>query len=189
MERRDGMGKNDAKCLWATCGTPIGELTMASDGESLVGLWIEGQRYHGGPARGLPEAADGMPLFRDVTSWLNAYFAGKRPSVPDLPLAPCGSDFRQAVWGVLREIPYGETVTYGQIARLLEEAGGKASARAVGGAVGHNPISVIIPCHRVIGAGGNLTGYAGGIKVKSRLLALEGVDLSSLYFPKRGTAL
>ena len=139
----------------------------------------------------LDEAAverDDLPVFRQAAAWLDAYFA-KQP-LPDLPpLAPKGSDFRQAVWKLLLEIPYGQVTTYGALAQILRNRGISAAAQAVGGAVGHNPISILIPCHRVVGADGSLTGYAGGVEKKRFLLALEGVDMTNLYMPKRGTAL
>ena len=139
----------------------------------------------------LDEAAverDDLPVFRQAAAWLDAYFA-KQP-LPDLPpLAPRGSDFRQAVWRLLLEIPYGQVTTYGALAQILRDRGISAAAQAVGGAVGHNPISILIPCHRVVGADGSLTGYAGGVEKKRFLLALEGVDMTNLYMPKRGTAL
>ncbi|WP_295925618.1 methylated-DNA--[protein]-cysteine S-methyltransferase, partial [uncultured Akkermansia sp.] len=123
--------------------------------------------------------------------WLDRYFAGGRAPIAQLPLAPVGGEFRQAVWKILCGIPYGEVTTYGEIARKMAARGNRRSmsAQAVGGAVGHNPISIIIPCHRVVGTGGSLTGYAGGIAAKIRLLELEGVDMSRLFMPKRGTAL
>ena len=139
----------------------------------------------------LDEAAverDDLPVFRQAAAWLDAYFA-KQP-LPDLPpLAPRGSDFRQVVWRLLLEIPYGQVTTYGALAQILRDRGISAAAQAVGGAVGHNPISILIPCHRVVGADGSLTGYAGGVEKKRFLLALEGVDMTNLYMPKRGTAL
>jgi methylated-DNA-[protein]-cysteine S-methyltransferase len=130
-------------------------------------------------------------VFRETRSWLDGYFAGKKPSAFALPPAPFGSAFRQEVWRILRAIPYGEILTYGGIAKMAAEKMGRArmSAQAVGGAVGHNPISIIIPCHRVVGANGSLTGYAGGLETKLRLLELEGVATSSLFIPKNGTAL
>ena len=169
----------------------IGPITLASDGESIVGLWLDGQKYHSSTINGEVTTKDDMPVFIKTKEWLDKYFAGKNPSVDELPLAPCGSDFRKAVWDILREIPYGECITYGEIAkRIAAETGQKTmSAQAVGGAVGHNPISIIIPCHRVIGANGSLTGYAGGIDKKITLLELEDVDLSRLTIPTRGTAL
>lgn len=151
--------------------SPVGELTLASDGESLTGLWIAGKKYH---SVGLsPDAVEAqLPVFAAAAEWLGRYFAGERPEPGKLPLAPRGSGFRMSVWRRLLEIPCGSVTTYGEIARDLG-----ASARAVGGAVGHNPISIIIPCHRVVGAGGALTGYAAGLDVKRRLLELEGVRL------------
>lgn len=151
--------------------SPLGELTLSSDGRALTGLWIEGQKYH---SAGLgPETCEAaLPVFAAAEEWLLRYFAGERPVPGELALAPGGSEFRHRVWRLLAEIPYGSLMTYGEIARRLG-----ASARAVGGAVGHNPISVIIPCHRVVGAGGALTGYAAGIETKLRLLRHEGVKL------------
>ena len=151
--------------------SPVGELTLASDGENLTGLWIAGQKYH---SAGLsPDAVEAeKPVFAASAAWLERYFAGERPEPGELPLAPAGSEFRRSVWRRLLEIPSGTVTTYGEIAHSLG-----AAARAVGGAVGHNPISIIIPCHRVVGAGGALTGYAAGLDVKRRLLGLEGVRL------------
>lgn len=128
------------------------------------------------------------PVFQEGKDWLEAYFAGERPDASQLALAPAGSPFRQAVWRMLREIPYGATTTYGEIARKMAALTGKPgmAAQAVGGAVGHNPISLIIPCHRVIGAGGSLTGYAGGLAQKVWLLRHEGVDLGGMTWPGVG---
>lgn len=169
--------------------SPLGTLTIASDGAAICGLWLDGQKYHGDTLPEAPIPADDAAGFDAMRAWLDAYFAGERPSVRDVPLAPIGGDFRQAVWRILLEIPYGQTTTYGEIARQLKAERGKASALAVGGAVGHNPISIIIPCHRVVGADGSLTGYAGGIARKTWLLQHEGADMTRLYAPKRGTAL
>jgi methylated-DNA-[protein]-cysteine S-methyltransferase len=171
--------------------SPIGLLTVACDGQNLVGLWIEGQKYHGDT---LPEKAserEDIAVFDRTKIWLERYFAGEKPEPSELPLAPIGGAFRQGVWDILLSVPYGSVMTYGEIAKTLARKSNKArfSAQAVGGAVGHNPISVIIPCHRVVGAGGNLTGYAGGIATKIRLLELEGADMSRLFVPKKGTAL
>ena len=126
-----------------------------------------------------------------MKSWLDRYFAGRKPDISELSLAPAGSEFRQEVWRILCEIPYGEVVTYGSIAKRMAEKMGREtmSSQAVGGAVSHNPISIIIPCHRVAGADGSLTGYAGGIQTKVKLLELEGADLSRLYVPGKGSAL
>lgn len=171
--------------------SPVGELTVVSDGEQIVGLWIEGQKYFRATLREPPAEGADLPVLRAARRWLDGYFAGERPDASALPLAPAGSGFRQRVWSVLREIPYGEVTTYGAIAKRLAAELGRPtmSAQAVGGAVGHNPISILIPCHRVVGSDGSLTGYAGGVDKKVRLLELEGVDLSGLSVPKRGTAL
>jgi methylated-DNA-[protein]-cysteine S-methyltransferase len=171
-----------------TYQSPVGLITLACDGngDNLVGLWLAGQKYHGGT---IPEAMiekSNMPVFTVAKKWLNNYFAGKKPAVSELPLAPIGGEFRQRVWGILCEIPYGEVITYGGIAKKMAVKMNKRSmsSQAVGGAVGHNPISIIIPCHRVVGSNGSLTGYAGGIHTKVKLLELEGVDMSSLFVPK-----
>ena len=150
--------------------SPIGQLTLASDGEAIIGLWIEGQKYF---AAGIPTnlpVCDDLPVFLQARDWLDRYFAGECPKAAELPLAPQGSAFRQSVWTSLCQIPYGHTVTYGEIAKRLS----CKSAQAVGGAVGHNPISIIIPCHRVLRADRGLTGYAGGTDKKIWLLRHEG---------------
>ncbi len=169
--------------------SPVGRLTLSSDGTSLTGLWIKGQKYFCCTVKD-GQRNDALPLFGKVRKWLELYFAGKQPAI-DFPLAPTGSDFRKTVWTALVEIPYGQLTTYGGIARQINARrdGNTTSARAVGGAVGHNPISIIIPCHRVVGAGGSLTGYAGGLKVKTALLKLEKIDMNELYVPAKGTAL
>ena len=151
-----------------TYPSPLGELTLASDGTALTGLWIKGQKYFGG-GREQWEGKDDLAVFAAVSRWLDDYFAGEEPLPDDLPLAPAGTDFRQTVWQALLDIPYGAAVTYGELARRI----GCGSARAVGAAVGRNPISIIIPCHRVLGADGSLTGYAGGIDCKRWLLEHE----------------
>ena len=166
--------------------SPIGELTLASDGTALTGLWLEGQKYFGGTtgqelATGQPD----LPVFQAARAWLDRYFAGEKPSSLELPLAPAGTPFQRAVWEKLQAIPCGVVTTYGTLAREL----GGSSPRAVGSAVGRNPISIIIPCHRVVGADGSLTGYAGGVERKQRLLIHEGVDVSRFSVPKRGSAL
>ena len=171
-----------------TLPSPVGTLTLASDGEALTGLWLEGQKYFGA---GLPDTAvraAELPVFQAAEAWLAAYFS--RSPLPALPpLAPRGTPFRQAVWQLLRGIPYGTVTTYGALAQKLRDRGVSAAAQAVGGAVGHNPISILIPCHRCVGSGGSLTGYAGGVARKRFLLELEGADMTGLYVPKRGTAL
>ena len=154
-------------------GSPLGGVTMASNGAELTGLWFDGQKYFGAT---LPQAYEekGLPVFDETKKWLDLYFSGKAPDFTP-PLKTEATAFRQAVWSILLTIPFGQTTTYKKIAEMLACQMGLAhmSAQAVGGAVGHNPISRIIPCHRVIGANGSLTGYAGGIDKKKRLLALE----------------
>lgn len=169
--------------------SPVGVLTIASDGAAVCGLWLEGQKYHGGTVPEEMERNDEAGGFAELRAWLDAYFAGEEPDSASVPLAPIGSEFRQAVWQKLLQIPYGELMTYGDIAKALKEERGKASALAVGGAVGHNPISIIIPCHRVVGSDGSLTGYAGGLGRKTWLLEHEGVNVGKFYVPKKGTAL
>lgn len=163
----------------AEYASPVGRLTLACDGEHLTGLWLEGQKYFGGTGFAAMEPGEYPPVFAQAREWLDRYFAGEKPDASRLPLAPAGSTFRQAVWQLLGEIPYGEVTTYGELAqRLSARLDRRTSARAVGGAVGHNPISIIIPCHRVVGSGGNLTGYAGGIDRKIWLLEHEGARRS-----------
>lgn len=174
-----------------TYRSPIGALTLACDGGNLVGLWSEGQKYYGAT---MPEEMiekDDMQVFDTAKKWLDRYFAGKKPAISELPLSLIGSEFRQGIWTLLCEIPYGEVITYGDLAKkvALKMNKNAMSSQAVGGAVGHNPISIIIPCHRVVGANGSLTGYAGGIPMKVKLLELEGVDMSKLFVPIKGTAL
>ena len=166
--------------------SPLGELTLAAQDDVLVGLWLPGQKYVGGGLAGDWKRDDTLPVFAQTKDWLRRYFAGEQPPIDAIPLSPIGSPFRQRVWRALREIPYGQVTTYGVLAKALAEEKGlpSMSAQAIGGAVGHNPISIIIPCHRVVGANGSLTGYAGGIDKKVQLLTLEGVDVSRFYLPK-----
>lgn len=167
--------------------SPIGELTLASNGTQLTGLWIKQQKYFGSTL-GTDFQERESPLFRQVKAWLDAYFHGENPNII-FPLAPAGSPFRLAVWKLLLQIPYGQVATYGTIAKQLEKQTGKrASAQAVGGAVSHNPISIIIPCHRVVGASGSLTGYAAGLEKKIQLLHLEGITTEKLFISKSKTA-
>ena len=164
-----------------TLSSPLGPLHLAADGAALTGLWLEGQKYFAATLTGREQTAE-LPVFDEVRCWLDAYFSGKTPG-PLPPLAPRGSAFRQEVWRLLLEIPRGKTTTYGALAERLRTQGVAAAAQAVGGAVGHNPISILIPCHRVVGSDGSLTGYAGGLDKKQKLLELEGADLSRLYMP------
>ncbi len=170
--------------------SPLGSILLAGDEQGLTGLWFtEGGRYVG---LGLKEGAvrRETEYFDRTKEWLDLYFSGREPGFfPQLHLT--GSDFRVRVGEIMREIPYGETVTYGWIAgRIARERGlGRMSAQAVGGAVGHNPICILVPCHRVVGADGSLTGYGGGILRKRALLELEGNDMSRFRIPARGTAL
>jgi len=156
--------------------TPLGEMIAVAVRGSLCGLWFAGQKHLPEAVIDLPEGPD-YPVFSALRGQLEAYFAGKL-SVFDLPLAPSGTVFQMAVWALLQNIPTGTTTTYGALARkLADQRGGRVpAAQAVGGAVGHNPISIIIPCHRVVGANGSLTGYAGGLERKSALLDLEHVQ-------------
>lgn len=158
--------------------SPIGKLTLASDSEKLIGLWIEGQKYFASTVKCEMIEENKLPIFQKTKNWLDRYFKGEKPVIPELLLSPSGSEFRQKVWKILCEIPYGEVTTYGDVAKKLGAS--KMSAQAVGGAVGHNPISIIIPCHRVVGHNGNLTGYAGGLDLKRKLLQYEGVRISNL---------
>ena len=154
--------------------SPVGKITLVEEDGALIGVWIEGQtRFCAGLAQ-LPPPGE-TPVLRQVKDWLDRYFAGEAPAPRQIPMAPRGTEFQQRVWKRLLEIPYGETVSYGALARALAGETGRMSAQAVGGAVGRNPISILIPCHRVVGANGSLTGYAGGIAVKKWLLEHEEV--------------
>lgn len=185
------------RIYYTTYASPVGALTLTSDGTSLTGLWTEHGKYAPDFSAGTasPQASSNsrfsgeitsparLPVFLQTTQWLDRYFRGENPKM-NLPLAPSGSPFRHLVWDILLTIPYGETTTYGAIARQLEAATGKrAAAQAVGGAVGHNPIGILIPCHRVVGKSGSLAGYAGGLEVKTALLTLEGVDMTKFFLP------
>ncbi|MGP1419319.1 MAG: methylated-DNA--[protein]-cysteine S-methyltransferase [Sphaerochaetaceae bacterium] len=157
------------------CESPIGGLLIASNGEAITGLWFEGQKYFADTLEREHEEAD-IQIFRQTREWLGAYFAGINPgAVPPVTLE--GSLFRMTVWGILMGIPYGSAITYKEIgARVASKLGlGHMSAQAVGGAVGHNPVSIMVPCHRVLGSDGRLTGYAGGLDKKAYLLRLEGI--------------
>ena len=169
------MNSEQVKCC--ALETPLGKAVACAESGAVSGFWFVGQRYFPKDA-GLWIEDAGYPPLAALKGWLAGYFAGANPS-PDFPLAPRGTPFQQAVWDILLAIPYGRLTTYGAIAKQLNERPGapRTSARAVGGAVGHNPISLLIPCHRVIGASGKLTGYAGGIDKKQALLRLEGAVL------------
>ena len=173
----------------ATYKSPIGTILLAANEIGLTGLWFEGQKYF---ARTLPKEhiSKEASVLAEAKRWLDIYFAGKEPDFTP-PLQPAGSAFQQAVWQILLQIPYGQTMTYGEIARRMAEIRKvpHMSAQAVGGAVGHNEVSIIIPCHRVVGTGGSLTGYAGGIEKKVALLELERTDMSQFFVPQKGPAL
>ena len=186
MHRRERKGRSDMTA-WQSYASPVGELLLAADEEGLTGLWLAGEKYFPDVPEDAPQET---PVLEETKRWLDIYFAGREPDfLPPLHLA--GSPFRQEVWALLRQIPYGETTTYRALAEAVARKRGlrQMSAQAVGGAVGHNPISIIVPCHRVVGSDGSLTGYAGGIDKKIRLLELEGTDMAGLFLPKPGTAL
>lgn len=172
-----------------TYQSPLGEILLAADEIGLTGLWFDGEKFYADSLD--PEHEErNVPVFDVVKKWLDIYFSGHEPDfMPSVHMI--GSEFRQQVWKILREIPYGETITYGALAKRVARERGleRMSAQAVGGAVGHNEISIIVPCHRVVGSDGSLTGYAGGIDKKERLLMLEGVNMDHFYVPTRGTAL
>ena len=168
--------------------SPLGGILLVADAVGLTGLWFDGQKYF---ARGLSSEREEreLPVLLEAKRWLDIYFTGKEPDFLP-PLHSIGSAFRRSVWEILLQIPYGRTTTYGEIARRLAEKQKlpRMSAQAVGGAVGHNEISIIIPCHRVVGTNGSLTGYAGGIDKKVKLLELEHADMRRFFAPEKGTA-
>ena len=168
-----------------TYRSKLGDILLAADEVGLMGLWFERQKYF---ANTLPREciSQETPVLTQAKAWLDLYFSGQNPTFTP-PLHPAGSFFRQAVWKILLQIPYGHTMTYGEIARELAEKQKRShmSAQAVGGAVGHNEISIIIPCHRVVGSNGSLTGYAGGIDKKIALLQLEHAEMNRLFVPKK----
>ncbi len=159
----------------------LGKIIIVADNRYIYGLYFDNQKY-------LPENLEKLeinnnsPIIKQVKLWLEEYFNGKKPNLENLPIKLIGSEFKMLVWSVLKTIPYGKTITYGEIAKTLAKKTNKEkiSARAVGNAVGHNPISIIIPCHRVIGANGKITGYAGGIDKKIALLKLEGINVNKI---------
>ncbi len=169
--------------------SPLGGITTASDGTALTGLWFDGQKYFADSLDTGYEEKD-LPIFEQADRWLDIYFSGKAPDFTP-PLHMKTTEFRKAVWEIMLTIPFGKTMTYGEIADKIAKQKGisRMSAQAVGGAVGHNSISLIIPCHRVVGTNGSLTGYAGGIDKKVKLLELEGANMGNFFVPKTGTAL
>ena len=169
--------------------SPLGKILLSCDGEGLTGLWFEGQKYYA-RCLGSEHEEREEPVLKEAERWLDIYFSGRDPGFTP-PLHMIGTPFQISVWNILQKIPYGTTTTYGAVAaKIAEERGiARMSAQAVGGAGSHNAISIIIPCHRVVGAKGSLTGYSGGIQRKLRLLRHEGVDTSRFLIPTKGTAL
>lgn len=169
--------------------SPLGDILLACDEEGLTGLWFDGEKYYANHLEPQHEERE-HPIFDEAKRWLDLYFSGQEPDFLP-PLHIIGSPFRMAVWEILCQIPYGQTTTYGEIAKKLAAQRGleRMSAQAVGGAVGHNEISIMVPCHRVVGTNGSLTGYAGGVDKKKKLLELEKVNMEKLFVPKKGTAL
>lgn len=169
--------------------SPLGGITVSSNGTEITGLWFDGQKYFGDTLPKYYEEKK-LPVFEKTKYWLDVYFSGKAPDFTP-PLLMETTPFRKAVWDIMLTIPFGQTMTYGEIAGRIAKQKGltKMSAQAVGGAVGHNSISLIIPCHRVVGTNGSLTGYAGGIEKKIQLLTMEKTDMSAFFVPKKGTAL
>ena len=157
--------------------SPLGKLTLAGKNNKLIGLWIEGQKHFFENFKDKTKKNDDLPIFKKTEKWLDRYFNGENPSIKNLDLNPQGTDFRLKVWKILEGIAYGEVVTYGDIAKKISY---DMSSQAVGGAVAHNPISIIVPCHRVVGFDGKLTDYAGGLENKVKLLKLEGVKIRDL---------
>lgn len=169
--------------------SPLGKILLSADEKGLTGLWFVGQKYFALYLDKENEEKE-IPILKDTKKWLDIYFSGKEPDFK-LPLNFTGTNFQNEVWEILYSIPYGKTMTYGEIANIIAKRKGlkRMSAQAVGGAVGKNEISIIVPCHRVVGSNGSLTGYAGGIKRKKYLLELEKANMSNLFIPTKGTAL
>lgn len=163
--------------------SPVGKLLLASKNNKLIGVWIENQKYYLSNLKEKMQKKDEEEILIKTKNWLDRYFESQNPHISELDIEPIGTEFSKMVWTILCTIPYGKVITYGEIAKKISKAMNKdkMSAQAVGNAVAHNPISIIIPCHRVIGANGNLTGYAGGLDIKMRLLKHEGVDISKLF--------
>lgn len=171
--------------------TPIiGALTLASDGEGITGCWFDNDRFFGYGIEERLERNDDLDVFNQARKWLDRYFAGEAPNPRELPLTARATTFQMHVREAMLDIPYGETTTYGAIAKRIEATTGKRqSAQAVGGAVGHNPLCLIVPCHRVMGANGNLTGFGGGLDTKIALLEHERAMKDTFKRPKKGAAL
>ncbi|MCM1090107.1 MAG: methylated-DNA--[protein]-cysteine S-methyltransferase [Butyrivibrio sp.] len=169
--------------------SPIGGILLAADEIGLTGLWFDGGKYYADCLAPEHEERD-TPILKQAKEWLTIYFAGRELQFSP-PVHMIGTPFQLSVWKILQKIPYGKTITYGEIAKEIAAQKGlaKMSAQAVGGAVGHNKISIIVPCHRVVGTNGSLTGYAGGIDKKVKLLTLEKADMQRLFIPTKGTAL
>lgn len=163
--------------------SPLGKLTLTADEIGLTGIWLP---RHNVPDSDLTPEADSLPAFQETRRWLDCYFSGREPDFLP-PLHLMGSEFQMAVWEILLTIPYGKTITYGEIAATVAKKQGRSrmSAQAVGGAVGANPIPILVPCHRVVGKSGNLTGYSGGLDIKIALLELEHVDMGAFFLPKK----
>lgn len=168
----------------ATYQSPIGEILLAANERGVIGLWLENEKYFGSGLEHEYEEKD-TPFLKLAKHWLDIYFSGKNPDFMP-PIHMIGTEFQKEVWEILLCIPYGQTITYGEIAKKLAERRKipRMSAQAVGGAVGHNKLSMLIPCHRVVGSNGSLTGYAGGLNKKIKLLELEGVDMKKLFTPR-----
>lgn len=171
-----------------TYQSPLGEILLAADEIGLTGLWFDGEKYYAWNLDAKHEEKE-LPVFSEAKRWLDIYFSGREPDFMP-PMHMLGTNFQKEVWEILRTIPYGETTTYGEIAAKIAKQRGLArmSAQAVGNAVGSNELSILIPCHRVVGATGSLTGYAGGIDKKTVLLKLEGAYKNEYFVPKHSTA-
>lgn len=166
--------------------SPIGDIIIATKENNIIGLWIENQKFFLSSITEEMIENNEEESIKKAKIWLDKYFNKEKPDIKELPLNPTGTKFQLKVWKILKEIPYGKTITYKDIADKIakEKKIKRMSSQAVGGAVGHNPISIIIPCHRVVGSNGSLTGYAGGLDIKVKLLMHEDVDMTNLYLPK-----
>ena len=169
--------------------SPLGKLLLAADQTGITGAWFENQKYYA-HSLDAEHTEKVTPILEDTKRWLDLYFSGKEPDFMP-PLHPSGTPFQMDVWDILRQIPYGTTITYGAVAKEIARRRGipRMSAQAAGGAVGRNPVSILIPCHRVVGSNGSLTGYAGGIDRQLKLLALEKAPVEAYFIPEKGNAL